>query len=82
MRYRAAAALPCDDAAEATLQLQRQLEVIAAAGGRLPDWSTLAVDGPSPGEVWRGQAWFEFTATVEGTPAPRDADPAAGQPST
>jgi hypothetical protein len=71
MMYRAAAALPHDDPARATLQLQEQLVVIAAAGGRLPDWTTLAVDGPLPGAVWRGQDWFEFTATVEGRPAPR-----------
>jgi hypothetical protein len=70
MMYRAAAALPSDDTAQATLQLQERLELIAAAGGRVPDWSTLAVDGPTAGPEWRGQAWYEFTATVEGRPAP------------
>jgi len=71
MRYRAAAALPDDDTERATRQLREQLTVIAAAGSRCPDWSTLAVEGPVPGPEWRGRAWFEFTATVEGHPAPR-----------
>ena len=71
MRYRAAAALSSDDTVLATEQLQERLQLIATAGGRVPDWSTLAVDGPTAGPEWRGQSWFEFTATVEGVPAPR-----------
>ncbi|MGY2084003.1 hypothetical protein [Blastococcus sp. SYSU DS0539] len=62
--YRAAAALPSDDRTRVTAGLRRQLRVMAAAAGADPDWSTLRVEGPAPGEEYRGTGLSEWTATV------------------
>ena len=64
MIYQAAVALPHDDRVVATDQLQRQLRVMAAAAGATPDWTTLAVTGPT--DMPDAEAWtrFEWTASV------------------
>jgi hypothetical protein len=64
MLYRAAAALPNANREQATAALRDQLRVIAAAVGRVPDWTTLLVDGPTEVPGWHGRSWFEWTATV------------------
>ena len=64
MIYRAAAALPHRNREQATAGLCDQLRVLAAAGGGVLDWQTLAVDGPTPARGPGGAPWFEWTATV------------------
>ena len=66
MEYRAAAALPYDDRERATAGLQAQLRVMVGCDDMTPDWTTLAVDGPTEAPGMRGRSWFEWTATVEG----------------
>lgn len=70
--YRAAAALPCDDPVRATVGLQGQLRLMAAAAHATPDWSTLVIDGPTAVSEPRGQIWFEWTGavSVEGADLP------------
>jgi hypothetical protein len=65
VRYRAAAALPYSDTAEATAGLCGRLRIMARADGAHPDWSTLIVKGPVEVPDLRGRARFEWTATVE-----------------
>jgi hypothetical protein len=61
---RAAAALPHEDRRRATDALRRQLQVMAAAAGATPDWSTLAVAGPTERADADRAARFEWTAIV------------------
>ena len=62
--YRAAAAYPYVNRERATAALQAQLRVVAAAGGAVPDWTTLEVEGPTEQPGMHGRVWFEWTATV------------------
>jgi hypothetical protein len=62
--YRAAAALPFDDRDRVTAGLRGQLQVMAAAAGADPDWSTLRVDGPARRSEQHGAGLSEWTATV------------------
>jgi hypothetical protein len=61
----AATALPYDDLARATAGLRGQLSELAAAGGQLPDWSTLTMTGPVEATGAHGRTWYRWTATVE-----------------
>jgi hypothetical protein len=62
--YRAAAALPHDDRESAAAGLRGQLQIMAVAAGATPDWTTLAVGGPT--EMADAERWtrFEWTASV------------------
>ena len=62
--YRAAAALPYDNLERATAGLCGQLRVMAGAGEATPDWSTLAIEGPTEAVGLPDRTWFEWTATV------------------
>ena len=44
--------------------LRGQLRLMALAGDGNPDWSTLAVEGPTKGPELGQRTWFESTATV------------------
>jgi hypothetical protein len=65
MHYRATAALPYSNRERAAASLRDQLRVMALAGGGNPDWSTLAVEGPTEAPGPRGSRWFEWSATVD-----------------
>jgi hypothetical protein len=62
--YKAAAALPHDDRESATVGLRGQLRIMAAAGGATPDWTTLAVAGPTEMAGTADGTRFEWTARV------------------
>ena len=64
MILRAAAALPHRDRQRATEALRQQLQVMAAAGDVTPDWSTLAVAGPTERADADPEARFEWAAVV------------------
>ncbi|MGZ4618565.1 MAG: hypothetical protein ACXV3F_07520 [Frankiaceae bacterium] len=64
MMYRAAAAVPYDNSERVTAGLRGQLGMMALATGATPDWTTLAVEGPTAAVGLRGRGWFEWTATV------------------
>lgn len=64
MIYRAAAAYPYVDVEQATTALREQLRLIALAGGGIPDWSTLVVDGPTEPTGQHGRTLVEWTATL------------------
>ena len=64
MLYRAATVLPDENRERATTRLRGQLRVMADAAGATPDWSTLAVTGPTASTTQRGEAWFEWTGSV------------------
>ena len=64
MIYRAAAAYPYDNAEEATTALRGQLRIMTLAGGGIPDWSTLAVEGPTESTGLHGPPWYEWIATL------------------
>lgn len=65
MTLTAGTALPYDDLNRATAGLRGQLHELAAAAGRVPDWSTLTVTGPIEATGAHGRTWYRFTATVE-----------------
>ena len=65
MKYRASAVLPYAHRERAVAGLRGQLRVMAVAGGTTPDWTTLAVEGPTMAPSLRGRTWFEWAATVE-----------------
>src|SRR3954470_4352602 len=62
--YRAAAALPHQNRGRATERLRDQLTVMALAAGLTPDWSTLAVTGPTEMTGTQHGARFEWTGRV------------------
>jgi hypothetical protein len=62
--YQAAAALPHQNRGRATEGLRDQLTIMALAAGLTPDWSTLAVTGPSEMTGTQHGARFEWTGRV------------------
>jgi hypothetical protein len=64
MIYRAAAALPHANRRRATDGLAGQLRIMALAAGATPDWTTLAVTGPTEMAGVQDRARFEWTASV------------------
>ena len=65
MIYRAAAAFPYDNEEQASAALRGQLRIIALAGGGIPDWSTLVVEGPLESTGFSGRrSHFEWSATL------------------
>ncbi len=68
MTFTATAAYPYIHEERATLALRAHLRELAAAAGERPDWSTLAVVGPTEVAGARGVTWFEWVGTVEMEP--------------
>jgi hypothetical protein len=62
--YQAAAALPHKNRGRATKALRDQLTIMAFAAGLTPDWSTLAVTGPTEMTGTQQGARFEWTGRV------------------
>jgi hypothetical protein len=62
--YQAAAALPHRDRSRATEGLRDRLTIMAVAAGLTPDWSTLAVTGPTEMIGTQQGARFEWTGRV------------------
>src|SRR3954451_11868980 len=62
--HQAAAALPHQNRSRATEGLRDQLTVMALAAGLTPDWSTLAVTGPTEMTGTQQGARFEWTGRV------------------
>ena len=62
--YQAAAAVPHANSEWATYGLACQLRVMAVAAGATPDWTTLAVTGPTEVAGAQDRARFEWTASV------------------
>jgi hypothetical protein len=62
--YQAAAALPHQNRGRATEGLREQLTIMALAAGLTPDWSTLAVTGPTEMTGIQHGARFEWTGRV------------------
>jgi hypothetical protein len=62
--YQAAAALPHHNRGRATTALRGQLTIMALAAGLTPDWSTLAVTGPTEMTGTQHGARFEWTGRV------------------
>jgi hypothetical protein len=62
--YKAAAALPHDDRESAAAGLRDQLQIMAVATGATPDWTTLAVAGPTEMIDPAYRTRFEWTASV------------------
>jgi hypothetical protein len=62
--YQAAAALPHRNRGRATEGLRDQLTIMAVAAGLTPDWSTLAVTGPTEMTGTQHEARFEWTGRV------------------
>jgi hypothetical protein len=62
--YQAAAALPHANRATAVHGLEGRLRIMAMAAGGTPDWTTLAVTGPTEVDGAPEQARFEWTASV------------------
>jgi hypothetical protein len=60
----AAAALPHRDRRRAAEALRDQLRIVAVAGGRTPDWGSLAVTGPIEVTSTRHGVHFEWTGRV------------------
>lgn len=74
--YQAAAALPHQNRGRATDALRDQLTIMALAAGLTPDWSTLAVTGPTEMTGTQDGARFEWTGRV----AMRGSSPLAALP--
>jgi hypothetical protein len=62
--HQAAAALPHQNRSRATKALRGQLTIMAFAAGLTPDWSTLAVTGPTEMTGTQQGARFEWTGRV------------------
>ena len=62
--YQAAAALSHSNRRRATEGLREQLTIMALAAGLTPDWSTLAVTGPTEMTGTQHGARFEWTGRV------------------
>src|SRR3954451_15658763 len=62
--HQAAAALPHQNRGRATEGLRDQLTIMALAAGLTPDWSTLAVTGPTEMTGTQPGACFEWTGRV------------------
>jgi hypothetical protein len=62
--YQAAAALPHRNRGHATEGLRDRLTIMAVAAGLTPDWSTLAVTGPTEMTGTQQGARFEWTGRV------------------
>lgn len=62
--YQAVAALPHKNRGQATEGLRDQLTIMALAAGLTPDWSTLAVTGPTETTGTQHGARFEWTGRV------------------
>jgi hypothetical protein len=74
--YQAAAALPHENRGRATEGLRSQLTIMGLAAGLAPDWSTLAVTGPTEMTGTQQGARFEWTGRV----AMRGASPLVALP--
>jgi hypothetical protein len=74
--YQAAAALPHQKRGRATAELRDQLTIMGLAAGLTPDWSTLAVTGPTEMTGTQQGARFEWTGRV----AMRGSSPLAALP--
>ena len=61
----ATAAYPYIDRERAALGLRAQLREAAAIAGRNPDWSTIALEGPTESPGRHGVTLYEWTANVE-----------------
>ncbi len=62
--HQAAAALPHQNRGRATEGLRDQLTIMAFAAGLTPDWSTLAITGPTKMTGTQQGARFEWTGRV------------------
>jgi hypothetical protein len=62
--YQAAAALPHDDRRSAAAGLRGQLQIMVMAAGATPDWTTLAVVGPTEMAGAADGTQFEWRASV------------------
>jgi hypothetical protein len=62
--YKAAAALAHANRESATAGLRGQLRIMAVAAGATPDWTTLAVAGPTEMAGTEDRMRFEWTASV------------------
>jgi hypothetical protein len=62
--YQAAAALPHQNRGRATKALRDQLTIMALAAGLTPDWSTLAITGPTEMTETQQGARFEWTGRI------------------
>src|SRR3954454_10737149 len=62
--YQAAAALPHENRGRATEGLRSQLTIMGLAAGLAPDWSTLAVTGPTEMTGTQHGARFEWRGRV------------------
>jgi hypothetical protein len=63
--FTATTALPYPHLERATAGLHAELRHQLLATGQQPDWSTLAVTGPTEVADHRRRVWFEYTASVE-----------------
>jgi hypothetical protein len=62
--YRAAASYPHDNEEQASAALRGQLRIIALAGGGIPDWSTLVLEGPFESTGFGRRSCYEWSATL------------------
>jgi hypothetical protein len=62
--FSATTALPYEHLQRATAGLRGQLRLLAVDAGEVPDWSTLAVTGPTESIGAHGRIWFEWSADV------------------
>jgi hypothetical protein len=65
--FSATTALPYEhlDRATAGLRTELRRQLLAANVHTVPLWDTFAVTGPHQFEDRRGQAWYEYRASVE-----------------
>jgi hypothetical protein len=83
--YKAAAALPHDNRKSATAGLRGQLQIMAMAAEATPDWTTLAVVGPTEmGSAadgtrfeWRASVAVQGAAILDALPDPEAFPPAS-----
>ncbi|GAB3366506.1 hypothetical protein [Modestobacter lapidis] len=65
MIFTSTAAYPYADRDRGHPRLRGQLrEIVAGAGAKRPDWSTLVVEGLTEVQGLHRRAWFVWTATV------------------
>jgi hypothetical protein len=68
IRWRASAALPCEDPRSAVAGLRAELRRRVASGEQpgTPDWRTFSVTGPERTTDARGRVWYSYSATLSG----------------